>query len=199
MSEQLQEKLKKVKAEIISNSKDAHFAQSLIDELMNLQSQASVETTEIYIRSADIVKAHDFGPTKLSKLRNGKFLFEAKGGLHTVVDMRMMPLYTTCSHIFDYIDNPSEDNDVDEMEQALRDATIYAFQAPILCSLDQGILYDVIAAMVRSFRERAERIIANASSSVKPETEADVESNIAFEHFSSAIETITDASINDNE
>ena len=42
MDAQLQQKLKEVKAKIKTNSKDAHFAEALIDELVGLQKQADI-------------------------------------------------------------------------------------------------------------------------------------------------------------
>ena len=45
MEEQIQLKLKEVKNKIVTNSKDVHFANSLIEELVSLQKQADVVPT----------------------------------------------------------------------------------------------------------------------------------------------------------
>ena len=54
MDAQLQQKLKEVKAKIKTNSKDAHFAEALIDELVGLQKQADIEPVELIVPSAEV-------------------------------------------------------------------------------------------------------------------------------------------------
>lgn len=196
MEKQLQEKLQEVKNKIIANSKDAHFAKSLIDALVALQKQASIEPTEIFIPTADIEKSYDFETTKLSKTRTGQFIFEAKGGMYTVVEMRMRSLYELCEHIVEYLDNPSNDTELNDMESSLRDATLYSFQTPILCSLDQRMLYEVIAKMIESFNEYATELVTQ---DLKPETEKDIKDNIEFDNSMKAVNEIINAPIPDTD
>lgn len=185
--QQLQEKLKEVKAKIVANSKDAHFANGLIDELIGLQKQADIEPTEIHIAISDVEKSYDFDAVKLTKTKVGKFIFEAKGGMWTIVDMRMQSLYGACEHICEYLDNPSNDKDTDTLEQTFRDAMMYAFQTPILCSLDQRMLYDMMSQMLESFREYAEELTPKEAT---PETEEDIKANIDFERSGEVLEDI---------
>lgn len=196
MEEQLQSKLKEAKAKIVANSKDAHFAKSLIDELVGLQKQADIEPTEIHIALSDVEKSYDFDAVKLTKTKVGKFIFEAKGGMWTIVDMRMQALYGALQHICDYLDNPTTDKDADALEQTFRDATMYAFQTPILCSLDQRMLYDVIAKMLESFREYSEELMPKQAT---PETEDDIKANIELENQSKAFLDMANAPIPDIE
>lgn len=192
--QQLQEKLKEVKAKIKANSKDAHFADALISELVSLQKQADIEPTEIFIPVADVEKSHDFGPAKLSKVKGGKYIFEAKGGMWTIVDIRMQSLYGVCEHIFENYENPNEDKEIQEMEESLRNAMIYSFQTPILCSLDQQMLFEVMAQAIKSFNEYAVRIMPQTAT---PETEEDVKKNIEFDSVQKAIEAAVNAPIPD--
>lgn len=194
MEKQLHQKLKEVKNKIVANSKDAHFAESLISELVGLQKQTDIEPTEVIIPLADIEKSYDFETTKLSKTRTGKFVFEAKGGMYTIVEMRMRSLYELCEHIFEYLENPSDDKELDDMEGALRDATLYSLQTPILCSLDQRMLYEVTTKMIESFSEYATGI---ASQDLKPETEEDIKANNEFIDSAKAVGEIVNTPIPD--
>lgn len=185
MEEQIQQKLKEVKSKIISNSKDAHFATSLIDELVGLQKQADVIPTEVFIPVSDIEKTHDFGATKLSKTINGKFVFEAKGGLYTIVDMRLQSLYTLCQSIFESIDNPPEDEVLKDISKDYATAISYIFQAPIFCSLDDNVLFDVATTLLQSFQKNVQSVLEK---DLQPETEADIEANIAFDNAAKVLE-----------
>lgn len=192
MEEQLKSKLKECKAKIVANSKDAHFANALIDELIGLQKQADIEPTEIHIALSDVEKSYDFDSVKLSKTKTGKYIFEAKGGMWTIVDMRMQSLYGACEHICEYLDSPSEDKETDELEQSLRDAMMYAFQTPILCSLDQRMLYDLMAKMLETFNAYATELMPKEPAT---ETEADIKANIEFEQERKAVEELVNAPI----
>lgn len=70
--QQLQEKLKAVKAKIVANSKDAHFAESLIDELVSLQKQADIEPVELIVPCAEVERKHQIDDvTSLTKTLRG--------------------------------------------------------------------------------------------------------------------------------
>lgn len=194
--QQLQEKLREAKAKIVSNSKDAHFAQSLIEELVGLQKQADIEPTEIFIPLTDIEKSYDLGAVKISKVKSGKYIFEAKGGMWTIVDMRMKGLYGSCEYLCGHLDHPSEDDEQRALNQTLCEAMLYAFQAPIFCALDQRILLEVTTKLVALFGQLAEELMPKIAT---PETEEDVKKNIAFENVNKAVDKIVNTPIPDTE
>lgn len=185
MEEQIQQKLKEVKNKIVTNSKDAHFANSLIEELVSLQKQADVVPTEIFIPVSDIEKSHDFGATKLSKTVNGKFIFEAKGGLYTIVDIRLQSLYTLCQSIFDAMNNPPEDETLRDISKDYATAVSYIFQAPIFCSLNDNVLLDVATALLQSFQKNVQSVLAK---DLQPEKESDVAANIVLDNAAKVLE-----------
>lgn len=74
--EELKKKLDEVKAQIKANSKDTHFADTLISELLSLKGQIDVEPLEFYVKSKDVIKTFDGESFELSYSSDGAWYRE---------------------------------------------------------------------------------------------------------------------------
>lgn len=187
MEKELNKKLSDARAKIIANSKDAHFAEKLIEEFVSLQRQKDVETVELIVPTAEVIGERDMDSIRLVKTQRG-FLFEAKGGMSTFVHLRMTSLYEALDALYGLL----EKKELDENEEAFVNASFYILQAPIFCSLDQSLLYGVAANMLNLFNEYTSAVL---DSMPKSETKEDIEKNIEWEKDNAVAEQLVNAQI----
>ena len=55
----------------------------------------------------------------------------------------------------------------------------------IFCSLDDNVLFDVATSLLQSFQKNVQSVLAK---DLQPETESDVETNIALDNAAKALE-----------
>lgn len=184
------EKFDTLRQQIIANSKDAKWAENQIGLLLSIQKDLLHEPTELIVPVKEVKESLDFGSCKISRTIRG-YLFEAKGGMHTFVDNRMTSVCDMLQAIFDLHDKEDKTDDENIIYQNARDAILYVFQSPIFASLDERSLFDIAAAILRTFNDYAQECYTDA----KPvdETEEDIRDNITFEQAGKAIEQIANA------
>ena len=88
MKKKLQEKTKQLTA----ISKDAHFAESLIEDILSIKAQMCVEATELYVREKDVIEVFDFDSVCFKVCTTG-ILFHAKSGYTTWIEPRCRSLF----------------------------------------------------------------------------------------------------------
>lgn len=69
--EKLTKKLNECKDKLKFLSKDAHFAESLIDELISTQKQLDIEPTLVHIPIKNVIKEYDYGHFKIIDTKSG--------------------------------------------------------------------------------------------------------------------------------
>lgn len=182
-----EDKIKEIKAQLISISKDAHHAESLISELLRLQKQECEMNKLIDIPLSDVKETIDFGANALHRIAGG-YVWEAKGGMTTVVDWRMQSVVNMLADVYKI--HHAED-DSDEHQEAFRpyiDAVSIIMQAPIFSSLDARALFDNAASILRTFNEYTNEHYTNAEA--VPESENDIRENIEAENMAKGLEAL---------
>lgn len=177
-------KLEEVKSQIKANSKDAHFAEALIEELLSLKGQKDHQPMYLCVPEKEVVKTYDFGAFSISNCKGG-ILFHAKGGLDTYVTPRMRALY---DHLALLVSMKEEYAELSE-ESLKAYNTLFAtittlLMTPIMAPITAKGLVDTSNAVVEIF-DREAKILAN-----QPLMEEDYHANAEFDNMIAATEVL---------
>ena len=158
---------------IKANSKDAHFAQTLIDELMTLRKEDVLNGQSLMdIKMSDIVKRHDGDMWGMFYTRNGDAIFKTKGGYTIVCSSMFNALNTTIKDTIDYlngeIDGELTDEEKDLMENDVI-MTTWCMNLPLHACADISFKYD----LTKMFMDYIERQTAMSSELRKEDVDAD--------------------------
>ena len=182
MDAQLQQKLKEVKAKIKTNSKDAHFADALIDELVGLQKQADVEPVELIVPCAEVEHAYQIDDvTTLVKTPKG-YLYKHGGLSYIWVPFGLNTLWQTMNELDEILgkeERTEEENTTISMINRMLQWHTVAFY-------DAETLIDSANASVKILNDTLARYKERVSTK---ETEVDIKSNVEFSNASDAIDS----------
>lgn len=142
----LESKLDEKISTLKTQCKDAHFADTLIDEILSLKGQLDVEPTRIFVPEMDIVKEYDFDTFKISKTERD-IIFEMFG-YQVRVNWSCSSLYGALSYILDQHDNYLKLDDeskaaYDKMFVAIMDINM----TPAMCFCDDKFWIPVANAI----------------------------------------------------
>lgn len=179
-------KIKEVEAQILSNSKDAHFAKNLIQQLAGFYQMDKL----IDVPLKDVKESIDFGACAIHKVKDG-YVFVAKGGMETHVSLRMQSICTMLQTLFDLHNKEGKTDDDNALFDAFSSAIQYTFQAPIFSSLDEKALFQNATAILNSYTEFCTENYTNAEA--KNETENDYKENAEAEAAAKALETLAES------
>ena len=183
MEEQLQQKLKEVKAKIKTNSKDAHFADALIDELVGLQKQADVEPVELIVPCAEVEHAYQIDDvTTLVKTPKG-YLYKHGGLSYVWVPFGLNTLWQTMNEL-DEILGKEERTEEEDVTIAMINRMM---QWHTVAFYDAETLIDSANASVKILNDSLARYKERISTK---ETEEDIKSNVEFSNASDAIDSL---------
>lgn len=146
---QIDEVVKKIKA----NSKDAHFAQELTDELLSLKGQYDVEPTRVCVEDKDVIKEYDFDSLRFLRCKNC-IVFQDKGGFTSVISPRMVALYT---HLNVFLDMKDRYETLSEGEkpvyERLYTATVWVLNTPVFATCSDKMFFGIAADVINHFQE----------------------------------------------
>ena len=189
--EKQQSALEKLKSQIISNSKDAHFAEKLIADILREQKFQDERNKLLDIPLSEIKAERDFGACKVYRTIRG-YAFEAKGGMITFVEHRMARTCAMFNSLFALCDEAEkiEDKESDTYKayEAFNTAFQYIMQTPLFASLDEQSMFKIATSILQVFNEFAEANYTNAE--VHEETEQDIKDNAELDNFNDAVKNI---------
>lgn len=180
---ELSKSLKEVKAQIKANSKDAHFAESLVDKLLAIKSEMSVEPIELNVgKRIDGWKGETFEIVKTDR----GCLYHEYGGYSIFVTFdNNTALYRT---LCDYVDNRRVYETLEEEEKERYELTLqavaYCLSVPKFCFTDAEFTFDLASMVVKFLREQYEKYID------EPLQEETVKEDKEFEQAVKAVENI---------
>lgn len=181
--DELSKSLKEVKAQIKANSKDAHFAETLVDKLLAIKSEISVEPIELNVgKRIDGWKGETFEIVKTDR----GCLYHEYGGYSIFVTFdNNTALYRT---LCDYVDNRRVYETLDEEEKERYELTLqavaYCLSVPKFCFTDAEFTFDLASMVVKFLREQYEKYID------EPLQEETVKEDKEFEQAVKAVENI---------
>ena len=163
MKKKLQEKTKQLTA----ISKDAHFAESLIEDILSIKAQMCVEATELYVREKDVIEVFDFDSACFKVCTTG-ILFHAKSGYTAWIEPRCRALFGEIvemlkakKEILALSEEERKNFDAEEldMREQYFNAWVHTLEMPVAASISPKILFDTAAAFLKSFREETDRML----------------------------------------
>lgn len=185
MDEQLTAKIKEVKAKIKSNSKDAHFADTLIDELVGLQKQADIEPVELIVPCAEVEHVRQIDDvTSLIKTIRG-YLYKHGVLTYIWVPFGLNTLYSTMSD-FDELLGKEERTEDDEVQIS---AVNRMLQWHTVAFLDAESLLDSAKASVEILNNAVLRFQSNTKAQL---TADDIEMDTLAATAGAALTEIAD-------
>lgn len=156
---EIKKELDEVLIQLKNNSKDAKFAEKLIDKAMSLKGQLCVEETELSIPVSDVKKRYDFGAFEVADCKGG-ILFHVHGGYFSYVTMRMVNLY---EHLRTVIEMYDSINDADEMQKNVTTAVVNAtwidMQIPLNIGLSDDMLFEFAELAVNKLKELQDKMV----------------------------------------
>lgn len=129
---------------IKTNSKDAKYADKLIDMLLSLKGQLDVEPTRLYIPEKDVIKEYDNDNIRIVRCK-GYFVWQHKGGMWVVVNPRMRALY---EHFDNMLSMKDRYDELSENEKNLYNSLYYGtsliMQGPLFAIVDDELFIEFI-------------------------------------------------------
>lgn len=181
---ELKRQIDEVVNKIKSNSKDAHFAKELTDELLSLKGQCDVEPTRVCVEEKDVIKEYDFDNLRFLRCKNC-IVFQDKGGFTSVVSPRMKSLYTHINVLLDMKDRYEDlSDDEKKVYDALYTATIWVLNTPIFATCSDKMFFGIATDVINHFNEYVEEA-KNA-----PLKDEEAEKDAEFENTNEAMKII---------
>lgn len=157
--QELKNKIEEVVNQIKTNSKDAKFADSLIDKLLSLKGQLDVEPMRFGIPEKDVIKEYDNDSIRFVRCKSG-ILFQAKGGFSVFVSPRMSGLYQHLEVILDMKDKYDElTEDQKKTYDFLYLATTQILQLGIFATCDDEFFFGIAEDIVKRFQTITEKAL----------------------------------------
>lgn len=188
MDEQLKSKLKEVKAKIVANSKDVHFAESLIGELIGLQKQADIEPVELIVPCADVEHSRQIDNiTELVKTPKG-YLYKHGNLSYVWVPFGLNTLYKTINELDEILDKDErtkeEEITVSMINRMLQWHAVAFFDAETLIDSAKAS-NEILNAAIKRYENMV----------TPKESQEDIKANTEFVEYSKAIEDIANETI----
>lgn len=182
----LNRKIGAVKKKIKANSKDAHFADTLIDELLSLKGQAGVEPTLVHIPVADVVKTFKGDTFEMSLTKHGDVVYHVFGGYTLVADGNRM--HSLANTLTEYIMHEEIEKELDDKTREAfildMEATAHVLNIPMIAFGDIDLKYELATVVIRYLRELYQTAL---DADLQEETR---EQDVAFEDATKALEEL---------
>lgn len=183
---EIKAKIEEVKAQLKSNSKDAHFAEKLIGDLLSLKGQYEHQPTMVHVAMDDILGTLEGNTFTIYKTKSGDTGFHLKAGYDIVVRPTVESMNQSLATFVDYqkeMDSLSE-KEREWYEQDLI-ATQFCLTIPMYAFADMDFKYKVANMFADYMLEIQNKLLDNVV--LQDETP---EENKAFEQATMGLETI---------
>lgn len=183
---EIKAKIDEVKAQIKANSKDAHFAEKLIGDLLSLKGQYEHQPTMVNVAMDDIVDTLEGNTFTIYKTKSGDTGFHLKAGYDIVVRPTVESLNKSLASFVDYqkdIEKLSEE----EQEYYKSDllATQFCLTIPMYAFADMDFKFKVANMFMDYMRKVQTDLLDNVE--LQEETP---EENKRFEEAAKGLEEI---------
>lgn len=99
---ELKKKIDDIKGLIKANSKDAHYADTLISELLSLHKELKHEPTLVNIPMSDVEKSHEGDGWEMCYTKRGEAVYKTTGGYTLICGSIFSALNSTIESTIDY-------------------------------------------------------------------------------------------------
>jgi hypothetical protein len=185
----LKERLDELKRQIKLNSKDAHFADKLIGELLLVKGQMAIEPLEL-----DCGKKEDEykGETYRITLTNKGVLYHEYGGYNIFVTPNNKALYETLADIvINKDENAKAEGEARERIELMMSAIGYCLTLPKIAFTDAEFAFEIATKVIEFIRAQYDDLM---STPLQEETPKEDE---VFKNASLALEDVKKATIHE--
>ena len=178
---ELKKQLDETVAQIKNNSKDAKFADSLVDKLLSLKGQIDVEPARIHVDEKDVIKEYDNDSIRFIKCKTC-IIFQAKGGMSVVVKPTMTALFDHLTILLEMKDNYDELTEEGQKHyEMLYSATVLMLEVLIFATCDDEMFFGVVNDILARFNKFTETELNKDLQEETPKENAEFENlNEAF-------------------
>ena len=183
---EIKAKIDEVKAQIKANSKDAHFAEKLIGDLLSLKGQYEHQPTMVHVAMDDILDTLEGNTFTIYKTKSGDTGFHLKAGYDIVIRPTVESLNKSLAAFVDY------QKDIEKLSEEEREwyeqdliATQFCLTIPMYAFADMDFKFKVANMFADYMLEIQHKLLDNVE--LQDETP---EENKAFEQATMGLETI---------
>lgn len=144
--EEIRKKIDEVKNLIKANSKNAHHAEKLIDELLSLDREKRHEATLVHIPMDNVSKTFKGDTFELCYTKQGEAVYRTFGGYTIICSSMFNALNATIENAIDYLNGEIQEELTDEQKQLIEDditATSWMLNLPLHACSDLELKYDL--------------------------------------------------------
>lgn len=144
--EEIRKKIDEVKNLIKTNSKNAHHAEKLIDELLSLDREKRHEATLVHIPMDNVSKTFKGDTFELCYTKQGEAVYRTFGGYTIICSSMFNALNATIENAIDYLNGEIQEELTDEQKQLIEDditATSWMLNLPLHACSDLEFKYDL--------------------------------------------------------
>lgn len=145
--------------QIKTNSKDAKFADKLIDKLLSLKGQYDVEPTRLYVPEKNVIKEYDNDNIRIVKCKDC-IIWQHKGGFALVVKPTMRALYEYLDGMLAMKDRYDE---LTDDEKQLYDVSYFGMslilQSPMFAVADDEFFVDLATFVGNGVKKVSEKLL----------------------------------------
>lgn len=167
--EEIRKKIDEVKNLIKTNSKNAHHAEKLIDELLSLDREKRHEATLVHIPMDNVSKTFKGDTFELCYTKQGEAVYRTFGGYTIICSSIFNALNATIENAIDYLNGEIQEELTDEQKQLIEDditATSWVLNLPLHACSDLEFKHDLTNKFIEFISKLQEK-----SNTDKPQEE----------------------------
>lgn len=158
--EEIRKKIDEVKNLIKANSKNAHHAEKLIDELLSLDREKRHEATLVHIPMDNVSKTFKGDTFELCYTKQGEAVYRTFGGYTIICSSLFNALNATIENAIDYLNGEIQEELTDEQKQLIEDditATTWMLNLPLHACSDLEFKYDLTSKFIEFITKLQEK------------------------------------------
>ena len=156
---QIWSEIEQIINQIKTNSKDAKFADKLIDKLLSLKGQYDVEPTILYVPEKNVIKEYDNDNLRIVRCKDC-IIWQHKGGFTYVVKPTMRALYEYLDGMLSMKDKYDE---LTDDEKSLYDAAYFGMsiilQAPMFAVADDEFFVELATFIGEGVKKVSDKLL----------------------------------------
>lgn len=177
-NEELKKEMKNVIDQIRVNSKDARWADKLVDKLISLKGQMDIEPTRLYVPEKDVIKEYDNDNLRVVRCKDC-IIWQHKGGFLFVVKPTMRALYEYIEGMLAMKDKYDE---LTDDEKQLYDSAYFGLslilQAPMFAVADDEFFVDLATFVGDGVKKVSEKLLMQPLQDETPIENAEFETKM---------------------
>lgn len=174
-NEELKKEMKNVIDQIRVNSKDARWADKLVDKLISLKGQMDIEPTRLYVPEKDVIKEYDNDNLRVVRCKDC-IIWQHKGGFSFVVKPTMRALYEYIEGMLAMKDRYDE---LTDDEKSLYDAAYFGMslilQAPMFAVADDEFFVELATFIGEGVKKVSDKLLNQPLQEETPKENAEFE------------------------